>query len=310
MTDKENWRPQGVFGWLLTVVACLLAVIMAGLAYCMAYPVRWDGPGKLGAVALFFPSICWWPRWWPRCWPSSSGGRPAILFVHGGAWTHGNRSMLPDWNTWLNKLGFEVFDVEYRLAPPVRWLDQIGDVKCALGWVAAHAGRISYRPGAYQHDGRLGRRQSFHAGRLQHGRPATDSVLQRCTNCYGPLCRQPLRPGGPGLRLHPSGSLSYVQNALKQYIGGSPADYPDRYRVVSPVSHIGPNTPPTITIIGTSDRIIPVHQAFVLDQALSKAGVAHETYLLPANDHGFDVNWGGFGTQIARAKIKDFLKRY
>ena len=33
-------------------------------------------------------------------------------------------------------------------------------------------------------------------------------------------------------------------------------------------------------------------------------------YLLPANDHGFDINWGGFGTQIARAKIRDFLKRY
>ena len=55
ITDKEDWRPQGVLAWLLTVVACLLVVIMAGLAYCMAYPVRWDGFGKLGAVALYFP---------------------------------------------------------------------------------------------------------------------------------------------------------------------------------------------------------------------------------------------------------------
>ena len=47
----------------------------------------------------------------------------------------------------------------------------------------------------------------------------------------------------------------------------------------------------------------------LLDLALSKAGVVHETYLLPANDHGFDVNWGGFGTQIARAKIEQFLQK-
>jgi hypothetical protein len=38
--------------------------------------------------------------------------------------------------------------------------------------------------------------------------------------------------------------------------------------------------------------------------------VVHESHLLPGNDHGFDINWGGFGTQIARAKIKDFLQRH
>ena len=42
--------------------------------------------------------------------------------------------------------------------------------------------------------------------------------------------------------------------------------------------------------------------------ALARAGIVHEVYLLPANDHGFDVNWGGFGTQIARARIEAFLR--
>lgn len=51
-------------------------------------------------------------------------------------------------------------------------------------------------------------------------------------------------------------------------------------------------------------------QADALDAALAKVGVPHETYLLPANDPGFDANWGGFGTQIARAKIESFLARY
>jgi len=45
---------------------------------------------------------------------------------------------------------------------------------------------------------------------------------------------------------------------------------------------------------------VPLDQASTLDQALSKAGIAHETFLLPSNDHAFDINWGGFGTQIAR----------
>jgi len=227
MTDKKVWKPQGVLVRLLTVAACLLAALMAGLAYCMAYPVRWDGPGKLGAVALFFPlhllvftlvaamlaflakrsgvrlaawvfclvavltvamaltpTIAVWQRAyelnvrlslgnylahalrlnkglpqtersvvygtvkdgtkllldvWRTGQPNTGPLRPAILIAHGGAWTHGNRSMLPDWNRWLNELGYEVFDVEYRMPPPVRWLDETGDVKAALGWIAAHA---------------------------------------------------------------------------------------------------------------------------------------------------------------------------
>jgi hypothetical protein len=55
---------------------------------------------------------------------------------------------------------------------------------------------------------------------------------------------------------------------------------------------------------------VPATQAHILERALSDAGDAHVTCLLPANDHAFDVNWGGFGTQIARAKLEAFLDLY
>lgn len=50
----KSWAPRGVEAWLLTVSASLLAVIMSGLAYCMIIPIRWDGLGELGALALIF----------------------------------------------------------------------------------------------------------------------------------------------------------------------------------------------------------------------------------------------------------------
>jgi hypothetical protein len=40
------------------------------------------------------------------------------------------------------------------------------------------------------------------------------------------------------------------------------------------------------------------------------AGVPHASYLLPATDHGFDDNWGAFGTQIARVTIERFLRQH
>ncbi len=55
LSAGSQWRPRGAGAWLLIVVACLLTLLMAGLAYCMVRPVRWDGPGKFGGAALFFP---------------------------------------------------------------------------------------------------------------------------------------------------------------------------------------------------------------------------------------------------------------
>src|SRR5262245_17105907 len=76
----------------------------------------------------------------------ASASRPAVVFMHGGGFTAGTRGQFPDWNRWLNRLGYHVFDVEYRLPPPERWKDQVGDVKCALGFVAANAARYGIDP--------------------------------------------------------------------------------------------------------------------------------------------------------------------
>jgi acetyl esterase/lipase len=73
------------------------------------------------------------------------------------------------------------------------------------------------------------------------------------------------------------------------------------------LNHVGATTPPTITFLGQSDRIVAPGQAAMLHDALERAGVAEETYFMPACDHGFDVNWGSWGAQIARAKIAHFL---
>jgi len=397
MTGEDVREPRRAVVWLLTLMAFLLAVMTAGLAYSMAYPVRWDGPGRLGALALHFPlhlllltmiaaglaAIASWCRaglatgvfslvvmmtvtmaltpivavWqrarglnvplslgtylasaghlntglpqqdrsvvygtandgtrleldvWRTGKPDTGPLRPAILLVHGGAWTHGNRSMLPAWDRWLNELGYEVFDVEYRMPPPQRWLDEIGDVKSALGWVAAHATEYHVDPARISlmgasAGGNLSMLAAYSAGDPQLP-PSTDvpSVTVRSEiNFYGPTDMALLYRGCK--------SPEYVRPLMREYIGGTPEEFPERYRVLSPLTHVSTKSPPTLILLGTSDRLISADHAEALKVALTRAGVPHEMVLLPANDHGFDVNWGGFGTQIARAKIRDFLARY
>ena len=75
-----------------------------------------------------------------------SEGRPAVVVVHGGGWEWGSRSETPRWDEWLSDRGYVVFDVDYRLAPPPRWKDAPGDVKCAVGWVKENAERYGVDP--------------------------------------------------------------------------------------------------------------------------------------------------------------------
>ena len=50
------------------------------------------------------------------------------------------------WNEWLADLGYVVFDVDYRLAPPPRWRDAPGDVQAAVAWVRARAPQLGVDP--------------------------------------------------------------------------------------------------------------------------------------------------------------------
>jgi acetyl esterase/lipase len=395
---RPGWQPRSIGAWLLTTAACLLAAAAAALAICMAFPVRWDGPGgRLGALALFFPlhllvvtflaallvfvarhrraKLASWvfglvsiltavmaltPTFavWQRAreldvplsfaaylanacrlnegvprpdqtvvygtapdgtklqldvWLSGPAGngplRPAIVFVNGGAWVQGTRSMAPDWDRWFNQLGYEVFDVEYRLPPAAHWRDEIGDVKSALGWVAAHAAEYHVDPTRINlMGGSAGANLSILAAytmgdpQLPPSCDVPPVAVRSVINFYGPTDMD--------LLYRTSKSPDYVRAAIEQYIGGTPEEFRERYRILSPLRHVSANVPPTITLSGTSDRLVSEDHAQILDEALTEVAVPHETILLPGTDHGFDVNWGGFGTQIARARIKEFLRRF
>jgi len=234
--------------------------------------------------------------------------RPAIVKVHGGAWNHGSRGDLAEWNKWFNGLGYDVFDVDYRMPPPVRWQDEVGDVKCALGWVVANASkyhvdteRISMI--GYSAGGNLALLASYSMGdpQLPPSCQAAELKIRSVINIYGPT--------DMALLYRTTGKEFDVPAMMEKYIGGPPSEFAYRYKVLSPISHIDAHTPPTITVQGEADRVVPVEQAVVLDKALTAAGVYHETYYIPWVDHGFDANWGSVATQIARAKIKDFLAR-
>jgi acetyl esterase/lipase len=255
---------------------------------------NWGGPPPTETVA-FGPDLHL-DVWRPAA-AVAAGGQPAVVRVHGGGWVAGGRGEMPAWTAWLNERGYVVFDIDYRLAPPPRWQEAAADVEAAVRWVVEHhqsygvdRGRITL----------MGHSAGGHVALLAaYGGAAR---VRAVVNVYG--------PGDLDALYRHTDSPAYIGRCLDAFVGGGPDDLANRYRGASPRARVTDTSPPTITVLGRRDRIVPADQAHALGAALSAAGVSHESVLLPATDHGFDLNWGGFGTQLARARIGRFLAEH
>jgi acetyl esterase/lipase len=73
------------------------------------------------------------------------------------------------------------------------------------------------------------------------------------------------------------------------FLGGSPDDWPELYRQVSPIVHVGPATPPTLQIVGEHDVYGAVRSAAALHAKLQAAGVPAIELRIPRTDHAFDL---------------------
>ncbi|MEU1148724.1 alpha/beta hydrolase fold domain-containing protein [Streptomyces sp. NPDC005863] len=231
--------------------------------------------------------------------------RPAVVWVHGGGWNKGHRSQTPEWNRWFNARGWSVFDVDYRLAPGATQLDQIGDVKCAVGWVRRHARVYGLDPerlllAGSSAGGNLALAAAYTEGDARVPAScgaAPDTSVSGVVSLYGPTDMGRLI-AGTALRGDPM---------IPRLMGGSAASAPARYRLGSPARLVRGDVPPTLLLHGSADRAVPVAQARELARRLKAVG-APATYVeLPWADHCFDVNWGGWGSQIARAATEHFL---
>lgn len=64
---------------------------------------------------------------------------PALLMVHGGGWSSGNRSMQIPMAQKIAACGYVTIPVEYRLSPEATYPAALHDLKTAVRWVRANA---------------------------------------------------------------------------------------------------------------------------------------------------------------------------
>jgi len=224
---------------------------------------------------------------------------PTLIYIHGGGWIFGDRTgatlqFLP-----YLQMGWNVVNVEYRMASASLAPAAVEDCRCALRWVVQHAAEYNIDTNRIVLTGHsAGGHLSLTTGLLTPEAGLDNQCFGTETlkvaaiiNWYGISDVADLI-AGPNLK-----------NYAVQWVGSQP----DRAAIakrVSPLTYVHAGNPPVFTVHGDADAVVPYSQAVRLHQALTQAGVKNELVTIRGGGHG------GFTSeqlQDAFAKITAFL---
>ena len=234
----------------------------------------------------------------------------AMIFFHGSAWTvfdkdFGTRIFFRQ----LVAQGHVIMDVAYRLCPEVDIYPMVGDVKRAVAWMKANAGRYKVNPerivlGGASAGGHLSMLAAF---ALAHPQLTPEDVrdldlsVRGVVSLYGPSDLRAVYAHTSQQRLVnlpkvPIGDPNVLGKAkmsnsgrLDMLLGGHPAEVPQAYDLASPVTHVHPGCPPTLLIQGEHDMITPVDATRIIFRKLVEASVPAVNVVFPDTDHAFDL---------------------
>lgn len=318
-----SWHERAPWRFTAAVIAAALAVTVVLVPWLTAWrtasthgsSVSWfsysdQGPHRSPTQTTTFATIDGQALQLDAYRPlQPAAGHPAIVFVHGGGFIHGDRHDADSWFGWLATQGVTVFSVDYRLAPPARWQQATGDVKCALGWVHAHAAEFGIAPSNISV-----------AGDSAGGNLALMAAYTSGDPRFPPTCDVPEIPVRSVIALYAPTNLpaalddtrmpDAIRTMLDRYTGGSVDRYRDRYLAASPTEHVAPGLPPTLLVQGGSDHLVPGDQSARLATALDAAGVPVQSLELPWVDHAFITRWGSWGSQLLRPQLSRFIQQY
>lgn len=77
---------------------------------------------------------------------SGATNAPVMIYVHGGAWTIGDKSSVADKPRYFNRKGYVFISVNYHLVPDVAVENQFDDIDHALRWIADNISRYGGDP--------------------------------------------------------------------------------------------------------------------------------------------------------------------
>ena len=220
---------------------------------------------------------------------------PTLMYIHGGGWTAGNKegsalTFLP-----YLEMGWNVVNVEYRMADVAHAPAAVEDCRCALRWIYRNAEQYNFDVDRIVVSGiSAGAHLSLTTGMV----PASAGLDRQCpgdrnrTWSTGTRSMAELQVAAiinwygitdvVGLMQGPPGSSGNFTEAWL----GSRSDRAEVAQRVSPLTYVRAGLPPVLSIHGDADQTVPYNHAVRLHEALEQAGVPNRLITVPGGGHG------------------------
>jgi acetyl esterase len=243
--------------------------------------------------------------------PTEGKAAPVFVYVHGGGWNRETLKQRQADYRWFAERGYLVISVEYSLSTEKRHTWNIAEpqIGCALTWINANAARFG---------GDASRLALW--GESAGGNLVLNVAYRASAGTLNPSCADTVPPIRATLALYPVvdparmyrpvdpmlGTFGRMMGA--QYTGGSPEQYPDRYKAIASATHIHANAPPTLLIIPEADHLVAPDAAYAFEQRARAAGIRTQLIKVPYAEHAFDLRSGSIGSQLVRQSMLKFLR--
>lgn len=208
--------------------------------------------------------------------------QPTVVYFHGGFWAAGSKegalmSLIP----WL-EMGWNVVNVEYRLARVAPAPAAVEDSLCALRFLAAQAK-------TYNIDlARLVVTGESAGGHLTLASAMIPESAGLDRQCAGNV---PVPKVAAAINWFGITDVADVidgphkANLAVTWLGSLP-NKDEIAKRVSPLTYVRKDLPPILTIHGDKDPLVPYDHAVRLHDALTKAGAPNKLLTIPGGGHG------------------------
>jgi acetyl esterase/lipase len=211
----------------------------------------------------------------------TTGPQPTVIFMHGGFWAAGAKetslmSLVP----WF-EMGWNVVNVEYRLARVAPAPAAVEDCLCALRFINNQAKTYDIDTTRIVLTGEsAGGHLALTTGII----PESAGLDRECAGTALPKVAAIINWYGI-TDVYDVIEGPHRANAAMQWFGSLP-NREDIARRVSPLTYVRAGLPPILTIHGDADATVPYDHAVRLHQALAKTGVTNQLLTIPGGKHG------------------------
>ena len=220
--------------------------------------------------------------------PANDEVCPAVLMIHGGAWSSGDKWHLHDHARELAQEGYVAISINYRLAPLHQITEQIDDCRVALEWLGNSAEKYKIDP---KRIAIWGYSAGAHLACMLSTQPAVNSPPIIAVVVGGAPCD----------------FLNIPENSqvLSLVMGGSRKELPKLYHDMSPLNFVNTQCPPTLFFHGSADLIVAPATSRRMFEALKSNGVETEYVTIEGKGH-----LTTFLDSTARRKAIEFLNKH